>query len=179
MLMLLIVIAAVLVLESVTAFCAPVFPSVTETQFTLVGDTETAARQSTPPNAQAAITPLAATPRHRIVEGAEPALKTALTTLSDRETPPRQEGTRVFMRPPNGDAIVRAKKGRLENRHRERLLRLVVRKGLARRAWCESHSVVSMHRHACYDAPQRTRVVASAVSPSQCDRSNCNRLNSD
>ena len=79
--MLLIVIAAVLVLERVTTFCAPVLPSATEAQLTVVGDGVTAARHRTPSSAHRAITPFTATVRQRLTKyGSEQFSKEALKT---------------------------------------------------------------------------------------------------
>jgi hypothetical protein len=128
--MLLIVIAAVFVLERVTTFCAPVLPSATEAQLTVVGDGVTAARQSTPLSAHRAITPLTAKVRHRLTKyGAERVSNEALKALCNKKLPLRLDRSRVFMKPPGQETHKPDQKCRLRNQHRERLLRLVVRKG--------------------------------------------------
>jgi hypothetical protein len=99
--MLLIVIAAVLLLERVTTFCAPVLPNATEAQLTVVGDGVTAARQSTPLSAHRAITPLTAKVRHRLAKyGAERVSKEALKALGNKKLSLRLDRTQVFMKPP-------------------------------------------------------------------------------
>jgi hypothetical protein len=123
--MLLIVIAAVFVFERVTTFCAPVFPTATEAQLTVEGDGVTDAMQFTPVNAQRAITPLAAMVRHRPMKnGAEVVSKEALRAQGNK-----LNRTRLFMKPPGQETRKPDQECRLRNQHRERLLRLVVRKG--------------------------------------------------
>jgi hypothetical protein len=103
--MLLIVIDVVLLFERVTTFCAPVFPTATDAQLTLVGETE-AARQLNPGNARIANAPFVAKPRSRPVKiGAESALSVDSMTLIDDKPARKLEWTRVRMTPPDGNAL--------------------------------------------------------------------------
>jgi len=110
--MLLIVIAEVLVLERVTTLCPLVFPSATVAHVSLVGDTETAARQFAPCNAPRAIAHRTAALRQRLAMGAPMRLRTSVRTTQGRLAQ-RLAGSLVFIDTLRTETLWPEQKGKL------------------------------------------------------------------